>query len=165
MTDTNTETPDAEKPVSELAKDTKDAVADRVSGLKEQASDYAKDAVRHGKEEVWSRADAAKGSAADEANRTAEAVRKAAGRFPEGDLRAQAAGQLADGLGVVAERIRDKDLGDIPADLTRFARRNPTLFFAGAAALGFAVARMAKATARDRHDFAHDDLDDDRGAA
>lgn len=164
MTETETKKPDAEKSVSELTKDTKEAVVERVSTLKSQAGDYAQEAIEHGKAEAWSRADAAKGSAADEASRTADAVRKAAGRFPEGDLRAQAASQLADGLGVVADRIREKDLGDIPGDLTRFARRNPTLFYAGAAALGFAVARMAKATARDRNEIAHDDyVDGDDG--
>lgn len=168
MTETKIEKPDAEKSVADLAKDTKDAVVERASTLTGKAGEYAQDALEHGKAEAWSRANSAKGSAAEEASRTADAMRKAAGKFPEGDLRAQAAGQLADGLGVVAERIREKDLGDIPADLTRFARRNPTLFFAGAAALGFAVARLAKATARDHveHDF--DDVhadDDSRGSA
>jgi hypothetical protein len=90
----------------------------------------------------------------------------AAGRFPEGDLRGAAAVQIANGLGAVADHIREKDLSDIPADLSAFARRNPALFFAGAAALGFVAARMMKATSPEPQLPATSATDDDfRGAA
>lgn len=147
MTEESSSRPDAEKSAKELATETAEAVEGRASQLKAKAEQLARDAVETGKDEVRSRADGIKNSAAGEASRTANAMRDAADRFPEGDLRGVAAAQIADGLGHVADRIRDKDLGDIPADLTAFARRNPGIFFAGAALLGFAVARMAKATA------------------
>lgn len=163
--------PDAEKTAAELADDTAEAFGSRASELKSKAEKVARDALESGKAEARARAHGLKDQAAGEASRTASAMRDAAGRFPEGDLRGIAASQVADGLAHVADRIRDKDLGDIPADLTAFARRNPGVFFAGAALLGFAVARMAKATAEQPTGNPVADYDDpwrsydDRGAA
>ena len=150
--------PDAEKSASELAGETRDAATDRASELKDKAATAARDAFESGKAEAKSRASGAKNAAADETSRTADAMRDAADRFPEGDVRAQMVTQLADGLGSVADRIRDKDIGDIPGELTAFARKNPGVFFAGAAALGFAVARMSKASNRDDRADYNDDL-------
>ena len=169
MSDQHTMKPDSEKTAAELAGETAEAVESRAAQLKAKAEQAAREALETGKAEARARADGIKVQAAGEASRTAKAMRDAAGRFPEGDLRGIAATQLADGLGHVADRIREKDLSDIPGDLTAFARRNPGMFFAGAALLGFAVARMAKATAEvPNHVADYDDpwrSYDDRGAA
>ncbi|MEY8838081.1 hypothetical protein AB9K41_03460, partial [Cribrihabitans sp. XS_ASV171] len=49
-----------------------------------------------------------------------------------------------------ASAVRDADFNSIQEDLTVFARRNPLLFFGGAALLGFVAARALKAS--ERHD-------------
>lgn len=168
MSDQMDRKPDAEKSTAELANETAEAAETRAAQLKAKAEQMAREAIETGKAEARARVDGVKVGAAEEAKRTAKAMRDAAGRFPEGDLRGVAATQLADGLAHVSDRIREKDLGDIPGDLTAFARRNPGVFFAGAALLGFAVARLAKATAEQKPVADYDDPYrdyEDRGAA
>jgi ElaB/YqjD/DUF883 family membrane-anchored ribosome-binding protein len=53
----------------------------------------------------------------------------------------------ADRLSVFAEGLRDKDLDRVLADATDYARRNPWVFFAGAAAVGILASRFLKSSA------------------
>ncbi|MEO0390604.1 MAG: hypothetical protein AAF218_06640 [Pseudomonadota bacterium] len=91
---------------------------------------------------------AAKDKVAAEAQDTSARVREAGDAFEDGSFAQIAASQIADNLSSAADAVRSTDLADLQADLTQFARRNPALFFGGAAVLGFALTRMAKASAR-----------------
>lgn len=54
--------------------------------------------------------------------------------------------QAADGLHRVSESLRDNDLKTMYGEVEDFARRQPAIFIAGTALLGFAAARFAKAS-------------------
>jgi hypothetical protein len=87
-------------------------------------------------------------TAAQRTDETAEQVRDAGRSFDEDSFARHATDRVADQLGQAARSMRDADLGTVADDLTDFARRQPLLFFGGAAILGFAAARMLKASER-----------------
>jgi ElaB/YqjD/DUF883 family membrane-anchored ribosome-binding protein len=74
----------------------------------------------------------------------AEAVRCAAQSLDRADNRAIAryADQAADRIGDFSRLIRERQLSEIVADTEDLARRQPTLFALGAAALGFLAGRL-----------------------
>ncbi|MEO5614022.1 MAG: hypothetical protein ABIR04_03725 [Cypionkella sp.] len=55
-------------------------------------------------------------------------------------------GKIASSLADASDALRDKDLGEILQAASRVARDNPVLFLSGAALLGFAASRFAKAS-------------------
>lgn len=154
-TDSTQTTSATDKSVQNMAKETAEAAKERGETLKDKARDVARDSYQKGKEEVAARAEAARDTAADETRETGEAFREAGEHFDQGDYRRTAAVHIADTLDGVASSLRDTDLEDVRADVESFARRNPVLFYAGAALTGFALSRLMKATAR------ADDDDDD----
>lgn len=96
--------------------------------------------------EVRSRADDAKAGMADEVSDVAMALRRAAEELRGGSAQERTLGQISSSLADVSDSIRDKDLGEILQMTSRVARENPLLFLGGAALLGFAVSRYAKAS-------------------
>ncbi len=106
----------------------------------------AKNAVDTAREEVSSRAGVVKDSVAEEVSGVASALRTAAGEMQRGSPQERTFGQIAEGLADASEAIRNKDLGEVARDLSGFARRNPLIFLGGAALVGFAATRFAKAT-------------------
>ena len=53
---------------------------------------------------------------------------------------------IADGAGDMAERIKDKPVGDLLHEAERYAREQPGLAFGGAMAAGMLIARFLKAS-------------------
>ena len=158
----------ASKSASDMAHETKEAAREHAHSLKEEVRSSAEQLREEGKDRVQAEAEHYKESAAGETEATADAFRDAADHFDSDDIRRQAASQLADGIGAVADRIRETDLSELPRDLKRFARENPALFYTGAAALGFAVTRLLTASERrssdddyDTRAYGRDDFDDD----
>jgi hypothetical protein len=96
-------------------------------------------------------AEAAKDGAAARASEEAARLREAADGVDPGSLAHAATERLAESLGDAARSIRHTDLGHVTDDLAAFARRQPLLFFGGAALLGFAAGRMFKASERADH--------------
>ncbi len=100
-------------------------------------------------------AEAAKDGAAARASQEAARLREAADGVDPGSLAHAATERLAESLGEAAHSIRHRDLGadlgHVTDDLAAFARRQPLLFFGGAALLGFAAGRMFKASERADH--------------
>ena len=92
-----------------------------------------------------------KGQAASEMNRMATALRDAGSDLREGSPQERAISSMADNLADAADAFANRDLGSLMADASAFARRNPTAFLGGAALLGFAAARFAKASQRDSY--------------
>jgi hypothetical protein len=124
-------TPDATKAQS---RDEKDGVADVA---RKTAAEKAADAR-----------DAAASTASEQAKR----FRQAGESFDEESFAHAATERLADNLSAAARSIRSTDLGHLSDDIASFARRQPLVFFGGAALLGFAAGRMVKASERAEYD-------------
>lgn len=138
---------------------TTDPARDDKPGLKEQAAEQAKSAQRAAKSEAEGAMDAARSQAerhvdrarsgvAEGVEETAENIRDAGRSFEPGSLASSAADRIADNLAEAASAVRGADLGTLSEDLSEFARRNPLVFFGGAALLGFMAGRMMKASER-----------------
>lgn len=96
--------------------------------------------------EVRSKADDAKDGVANEVNDVAKALRRASEELRGGSAQERTLGTLASGLADASDQIRDKDLGQIVQMVSKVARDNPMMFLGGAALLGFAASRYAKAS-------------------
>ncbi len=125
-----------------LTDKTKQAASDAASQAKDAAQSVASDAAQAAK----THADAARSSAADEASGIASALRTAADEMRSGSPQERTLGQIAEGFADASEAIRDKDMGTMVRDVTDFARHNPLVFLGGAALLGFAATRFARAS-------------------
>lgn len=124
-------TAQAKEKASELAQKTK-------SAAEGAAKDAASAAAR--------RAGDAKASAANEVSGVASALRTAASEMRSGSPQERTIGQIAGGLADASDALREKDLGEMAQDLSAFARKNPLVFLGGAALIGFAASRFAKAS-------------------
>ncbi|WP_174278308.1 hypothetical protein [Sphingomonas bacterium] len=94
--------------------------------------------------------DGQKGAAADMVEQLAQTVKRSGEQFEgQQDWIASAIGRGAQELNALAGTLRDKDLGDLSAEMGSFARRQPALFVAASAAAGFALARIGKIAAAD----------------
>jgi len=132
---------------NEAIADTKDAATDVAETLKSSAQDV----IGKVSGEASRAAHQAQDSAADEVQGVASALRTAADELRSGSPQERTFSQLADGLADASDAMRDKDLGEMMGDLNSFARRNPLVFLGGAALLGFAATRFAKASTRTDH--------------
>ena len=116
--------------------------------------DSAKETVRETGErlssEARSRADDAKAGVADEISSVSKALRTASEELRHGSPQERTFGMVASNLADFADVVREKDLSELVDDMSGFARRNPVAFLGGAALLGFAGVRMAKASRRAR---------------
>jgi hypothetical protein len=117
------------------------AVETRKEGSHESVYDTAR-------ERVASEAQHARDTAAETAEERAKRIREAGEAFEEDSYAREAADVFADRIDQAARSMREADLGGMAEDLTEFARRQPLVFFGGAALLGFAAARMLKASER-----------------
>lgn len=117
--------------------------------LAEDAKNTARNAISDASDTAMSHAQSAKASVADEVSDVASALRTAADEMRRGSPQERTFAQLADGLADASEVLRDKDLGTLTRDVTRLARENPMAFLGGAALVGFAAARFAKASETD----------------
>ncbi len=119
-----------------------DVASDAAADVKQTAKDMADSA----KAEAAARAGAARDSMAEEVSDFASALRTAAGELRSGSPQERTLGQIAEGLADASDTIRNKDLGEAARDISDFARRNPLAFLGGAALVGFAATRFAKAS-------------------
>ena len=117
-------------------------VGDIASSLKSRAGDVAGTISS----EAANYADRAKGTIADEVKSVASALRTAADEMSRGSASERTFSQIANGLADASDAMRDKDLGQIVSVLSDYAKRNPLIFLGGAALVGFAATRFAKAT-------------------
>jgi hypothetical protein len=122
----------------------------------------AKDVAAKAKADAQAAADEVKDNAADSVDAQAEQIRDAGKAFDDNPYARQAADQISDGLTQMASSLRHADLRSIQTDLTQFARRNPLLFFGGAAAVGFLAARALKASEQAQYEVDHKATPSDR---
>ncbi len=127
-------------------KSMKDKARDATAEASRTVKSHAKDAADKAAREASSYADHAKDVAADEVKGVASALRTAADEFRDGSAQERTFSQIADGLADISDSMRNKDLGDIAGSINSFARRNPVMFLGGAALVGLAATRFAKAS-------------------
>jgi hypothetical protein len=135
-----------------MAGETKDAAAERAGELSSEARGKAEEVREYAREAAEERFRQGKDYASSEVEAQAARLRAAGSEWGDDSYPAQAAGYLADGLSQAADAIREQDLNGLMDDVTQFARRNPGMFLGGAALLGFAIARVMKASERAEHD-------------
>lgn len=135
----------------EMAEETGDAAASRAAGLKATAKAEASRLADEARATADARVEGLKDEATHRIGDTAGNLRDAGRAFGADSYQAQAADYLADSLLEAADRIRAQDLDSVAREARDFARRNPAAVLGGAALLGFAAARLLKATeGRDR---------------
>jgi hypothetical protein len=130
-----------------------EAARDGMHDLRQEATgrmDAAKDWVRDAADE---RVRATTDTGAEQVARTARAFEDAAGEYGEGSMPGEALHRVSAFLESTARDLRDTDLETLTTEVSRFARRNPVLFVAGAAAVGFAAARLLRAGDTDDRDM------------
>jgi len=83
----------------------------------------------------------------------ADAVRKAADELGEQDksAAAQFVREAAGGLESLSSSLREKSVGDLVDNVSRFGRTNPTAFLGGALLAGVALGRFAQASGERSH--------------
>jgi hypothetical protein len=114
--------------------------------LKAKASEAFEGTVKGTADAALKQGDKAKESVADEISSVSSALRTAADEMRSGSPQERTFGQIAESLADASDALRDKDLGTMVGDLGRFARSNPMVFLGGAALIGFAATRFAKAS-------------------
>ena len=90
----------------------------------------------------------AKNGLADQVSETAGALDKAAQEVEENSVQHQVLKSASDGLMQLSDSMHGKSIGAMVSDLAEFGRRNPATFLGGAALVGFALARFARASER-----------------
>ena len=116
--------------------------------VREYARDTVRDTGRMAHDEANSRVSGMTDDAASEADRASRAASDAASEYEEGSLPARALDGVSSFLERTASGLRSTDLDTVVDDVSHYARRNPMTFLAGAAVLGFAATRIARAAPR-----------------
>lgn len=118
--------------------------------VKSSAESVARQARDQGQERIQS----ARQTTADSIEKLADGVREAASELERdstvGNL-SQYITQFADSMTGVASGLRERSGDDLVREISRLSRENPTLFVAGAVALGFGLTRFARASSTHTH--------------
>ena len=112
--------------------------------------------------EVKSQAADARANVAGEVKDVAMALRRASEDLRGGSAQERTLGHIATTLADASDALRDKDLGQMLESAGKVARNNPVLFLGGAALLGFAASRFAKATSGPNSGYALHKAAEDR---
>jgi len=130
------------------SRDSTETAMASVENLRDEAVDTAKNIKDQAADEAIRRGEAGKETVADEISDMGNALRRASDELRSGSPQERSFGQMAGALADLSDTVREKDLGEIAGDLSDFARRNPLAFLGGAALLGFAGTRLARASQR-----------------
>lgn len=135
---------------SHSSDDAGSAIGSVASDIRAAASHKYEQVVK----EAQTMANDTKSDVADEVRDVASALRRASEELRSGSPQERTIGQIASTIADASDSIRNKDLGEILAMASRAGRENPVLFLSGAAILGFAASRYAKASGEqsDRQD-------------
>ncbi|MGR3436099.1 MAG: hypothetical protein ACU0CO_14605 [Shimia sp.] len=106
----------------------------------------ARDAAQQAQSTAKAKAEEHKQTVASEVGNVASALRTARDEMREGSPQERIVGEIAGTLADVSDGIAGKDVGDMVADVSAFARRNPLVFLGSAALVGFAAAQFMKAS-------------------
>jgi hypothetical protein len=102
---------------------------------------------------VTSRVDEQKNRAADGIGGIADVIRNATDELrTENEALASYVDMASDQMRKFADQIRERGVGDMMDDVSRFARRRPALFIGGAFLVGIGIARFLKSSNASRDD-------------
>lgn len=125
-----------------------DAVKAEAGNLRDAAVEEAKSLKDAAVSTARVTADEAKETVADEVGSFGQALRRSTDGLRGGSAQEQALSMMADGIADIADGLRDKSLSQLVSDAADLGRRHPVAFLGGAALMGFAAVRLAKASAR-----------------
>ena len=134
----------SESDLVQTARDAGAAAQERLGDLR----DVALSSLEEAKSTASEKAGEAKALATDEIARTARGLEAAAAEMEGSPLQQDLLREAADGLKQIAHAVEGKSLGTMAADLSEFGRQNPVAYLGGAALVGFALARFARASTR-----------------
>jgi hypothetical protein len=114
------------------------------SELKAKAQDLGEQAKTEGK----ARIDEVRGTAADKLESLADSAQAAASTLQQDDVGhlSQYVSKLADSMTKFSSNLRDKSGDELLREIGQLARSNPALFVTGSIAIGFGLARFARAS-------------------
>jgi hypothetical protein len=127
-----------------------------------QASEGIEEFARSARVEGQQRVRQYRDVAADKIDTLADSAQAAAAQLQDDDL-AQLSGHIGDmarRLSRLSDSLREKSADEILRDVRRAARENPTLFLAGSIAIGFGIARFARASSPGERSDERDDRAD-----
>ena len=129
-----------EAPISAIPGDTsgeaRGVFFERIDELRGQASDKARDLAQTGKDRATSALDSLVQTVEDAASEIDEKLGSQYGDY---------ARRAAESIGNFSESFRDKDVDELFNDAREFVKKSPAVAIGAAAALGFVVARLARA--------------------
>ena len=131
-----------ESDLVQTARDAGAAAQERLGDLR----DAARSSLDEAKSTATEKAGEAKAQAADEIARTARGLEAAAEEMEGSPLQQDLLREAADGLKQIAHAVEGKSIGTMAAELSEFGRQNPVAYLGGAALVGFALARFARAS-------------------
>lgn len=122
------------------------AAKDDLSAAKDSLSDFAQEKIGEAKEKARSLFDDQKAGVCDGMLSVASSLRKVAGdlRGRDQSLVANLAERAADQVDVLGSSLKDRTVDDLVTNAQDFARRQPELFFASAAVVGFLFTRFLR---------------------
>ncbi|MGP1397958.1 MAG: hypothetical protein ACTS3R_20825 [Inquilinaceae bacterium] len=140
----------------EVGKDIKNAAQEATERAKQEAARLGNKA----KQQAEGYADEKKNEAGERIGTLASSLRASADKL-ENEERwlAGYVSSAADQLDDFSNTVRNRDVAEILQDVEGFARRQPALFLAGAAAIGFAAGRFMKASSDRRRQESYDAYD------
>ena len=144
QTDKRNETPGARSDAASKA-------GDETRKMRDDATHEAQSLKDRASQEAHDRAEGAKDSMAEEVSSVGRAFRAASDELREGSPQEKMFSSMAEGLADFANSLRGRSVPDLVHDVSDFGRRNPAAFLGGAALLGFAAVRAARAT-QEGHD-------------
>lgn len=123
--------------------------------VKETVRETTKNVTDAAKEQARSKYEEKKNVIADEIGNLASALRQAGTELKtlnQTSVAANITTRIADRLDGVKGQFAGKDLDGMIHEVEDFGRRNPAVFLAGAAALGFVAIRFLKSSSRPQFD-------------
>jgi hypothetical protein len=118
------------------------AATERLSDVRDAALSSFEEAKSAAAEKV----EETKGQAAGEIARTAQGLEAAAKEMEGSPLQQDLLREAAAGLKQIAHAVEGKSIGAMAGELSEFGRQNPVAYLGGAALVGFALARFARAS-------------------
>ncbi|APX10522.1 hypothetical protein [Tateyamaria omphalii] len=115
-----------------------------VNKVKDSAASAAADMSDAAAGKARKEAEAARDMMTDEAEKTADAAQAAADEFDPGSIQAKALEEVARQVDHLADQIRTTDIDRLARSVGQAAQRNPLMFVAGAALVGFAATRFMR---------------------
>ena len=155
MTTTGVQTEPPQTDLIQTAREAGAAAEERLGDLRDAAISSLNEAKSAATEKV----EETKDQAAGEIARTAQGLEAAAEEMEGSPLQQDLLREAADGLKQIAHVVEGKSIGAMASELSTFGRQNPVAYLGGAALVGFALARFARASTPADTDLSSDRFD------